>query len=178
MFKAVLVKTLGAGLVACAASAAFAVPVVGTLDPNVAAVPTPGTRSMVAFTPIGPFEQQYNFQSLNGGVFSSTFSWSGYGDVTGFSAALYGTTSVYGLGSKIADFSNSSPRGLSLDWNSITAGYYYVLARGTEAGAQVGNEAPVRVSGEFAMKIPEPSVIGLLGLGLAGIGFIGARRRG
>jgi hypothetical protein len=65
-----------------------------------------------------------------------------------------------------------------LDWNSITAGYYYVLARGTEVGAQVGNEAPVRVSGEFAMKIPEPSVIGLLGLGLAGIGFIGARRRG
>lgn len=174
-----LIKFLGAAVLCAAVAApAVAVPVVGSLNPNTPVVPTPGSRDMVSFTPLGAFEQQYNFQSLAGGVFSGTFSWSGFGSVSGFSAALYSSTSSYGTGSKVADFGMSTPRGLSLDWNSITAGYYYVLVSGTETGPKVGDEWPVRVSGEFAMKIAEPSVIGLLGLGLAGIGFIGARRRG
>lgn len=173
------VKGLSAVGVAMSLSAtAWAAPVIGTLDPIGAAVPTPGSRSLSTITPLGAFEQQYNFQSLNGGVFSGTFSWSGYGSVTGFNAALYSSNIGYSSGSKIADYSTSSPRGLSLDWNSITSGYYYILVSGTEVGAKVGEEWPVRVSGEFAMRIPEPSVIGLLGLGLAGIGFVGARRRG
>ena len=174
-----VIKGLGAAALAMTlASPAWSVPVVGSLDPAVAAVPTPGSRTLSYFTPLGAFEQQYNFQSLNGGVFSGTFSWSGFGNVTGFGAALYSSNSGYTSGSKVADYSASAPRGLSLDWNSITSGYYYIIVSGTEVGAKVGDEWPVRVSGEFAMRIPEPSVIGLLGLGLAAIGFVGARRRG
>jgi hypothetical protein len=177
--SSIVIKGLSAAVLAVSlASPAWSAPIVGTLDPGVAAVPTPGSRTLSAFTPLGAFEQQYNFQSVNGGNFSGTFSWSGFGNVTGFGAALYSSDSLYGPGSKIADYSASSPRGLSLDWNSITSGYYYILASGTAVGVKSGDEFPVRVSGEFAMKIAEPSVIGLLGLGLAGIGFIGARRRG
>jgi len=162
-------------LVALVSSASAAT--IGTLDPNIALVPTPGSRSMTAFTPVGAFEQQYNFQSASGGVFSGSFSWSGYTTINSFAAALYSSNASYDPGSKIADFSASPPRGLVLDWNGITAGYYYVLVSGTQVGAQVGAEAPARVSGEFAIRIPEPSIIGLLGLGLAGIGLFAIRRR-
>ncbi len=179
--SSIVIKGLSAAVLAVSlASPAWSAPIVGSFtgSPTSPTVPTPGSRTLSAFSPIGAFEQQYNFQSVNGGVFSGTFSWSGFGNVTGFGAALYSSDSLYAPGSKIADYSASSPRGLSLDWNSITSGYYYILASGTAVGVQVGDEVPVRVSGEFAMKIAEPSVIGLLGLGLAGIGFIGARRRG
>jgi len=178
MFGTVVKGLSAAALAMTLAAPASSAPVLGSLDPNIPAVPTPGSRSLSAFTPLGAFEQQYNFQSLNGGVFSGTFSWSGFGSVTGFSAALYSSNSGYSSGSKVADYSTSAPRSLALDWNSITSGYYYILVSGTEVGAKSGDEWPARVSGEFAMKIPEPSVIGLLGLGLAGIGFVGARRRG
>ena len=175
-----IAKSLSAVALSMAVTApAWSAPVIGTLDPGVAAVPSPGSRSLTSFTPLGVFEQQFNFQSLNGGVFEGTLSWSGFGSVTGFSASLYSTNSSYtNPGMKIADYGPAAaPRTLSLDWNSITSGYYYILVSGTEVGDKVGAEWPVRVSGEFAMKIPEPSVIGLLGLGLAGIGLIGARRR-
>ncbi len=178
MFGTVVKSFSAAALAMALTSPAWSVPMIGTLDPGVAAVPTPGSRSLTAFTPLGAFEQQYNFQSLNGGVFSGTFSWSGFGNVTGFSASLYSSNSDYSSGAKVADYGTSAPRSLALDWNSITSGYYYIIVSGTEVGAKVGDEWPARVSGEFAMKIPEPSVIGLLGLGLAGIGFVGARRRG
>lgn len=175
-----LVKVLSTAAVALAVSSPVLASPIGTgsLSPNIPDVGTPEVRTLVPFQPIGYFEQKYEFHSLDGGAFSGTFSYTlASGALTGFGAALYGPSdSSYASAAKIADYSLVNPSFLALNWNSIASGYYYVVVTGT-APAAVNSRAQAAVSGEIGMRIPEPSVIGLLGLGLAGIEFVGARRR-
>ncbi len=176
-----LVKCLSTAAVAMSVSLPVIASPIGTgsLFPNDPQIGTPEVRTLSPFQPIGAFSQKYEFQALNGGVFNGSFSYTlASGAFDGFAAALYGPSDAsYGSATKIADYSLVNPTFLSLTWNAITAGYYYVTVTGTGPGT-VGGKAQAAVSGEIGIKISEPSVIGLLGLGLAGIGLIGARRRG
>lgn len=106
-----------------------------------------------------------NFLGLIGGVTAGSVNYAMY---LSDANTPFGTDTLIGSGSGVGAFSSTFG-----DWASMTGSYSMTLVATITHSA---SNFPKATSIDFVGKVPEPATLGLLGIGLAGIGFAARRR--